>query len=118
MKNKARRYPEYISGVKQEQNPIKRLAIRIWYSDIVRIVFILLGLWWQVPLELFAAYEISKIFNVPFNQLLTDMKLISIVIYVGFIALGFIFNDYNNLRRIGRYNNGQKIEATNNENKK
>ena len=35
------KYPEYINGVKQIQNPMHRLFVRVWYSDWFRFFFIL-----------------------------------------------------------------------------
>ena len=89
MKKKLK-YPEYINGVKQVQNPIHRLFIRIWYSNWFRFGFLLFP-WWLFALIIFITIKF---------ELQYDGQLAAIVCMIPFY-LGLIFNDYSNLRRIG-----------------
>lgn len=99
MKKKLK-YPEYIYGVKQEQNIIKRLCIRIWYSKMFRLLFIYCGWIWQMPLILFICKQFDiRAWSAP----------ISLTLYLILLFLGEYFSNSNNLRKIGRDIYGNKI---------
>lgn len=94
------KYPEYINGVKQVQNPLHRLFIRVWYSDWFRLIFILIPIW-LIPVSI-----IMILCNVD-PDICTG---ICIVLYITVFMLGLTFNDYSNLRRIGLDEYHRKIE--------
>jgi len=79
------RYPDEIDGIKQEQNPVKRFFIWLWYSDLFRVL-----------MPIFILIFFSVLLG---NRLGGDISLAAIVILLFLLA---IFNDYSNLRRIGR----------------
>lgn len=86
------KYPEYINGIKQVQNPIKRFFIKLFYSDWFRIFFMIIPIWLFIPLVFITVYLPSDIE--------VARMLISIVYLVLFFT-GMFANDYSNLRRIG-----------------
>lgn len=94
-------YPEYIDGIKQEQNVFKRFGIRIWYSNLFRIVFILLGFIWIIP---FCFVLLDY-----FPNLINDIRAIGGFIYFSLLYLAYKKNNFSNLRRIGRDEFGRKI---------
>ena len=96
-----KKYPEYINGIKQEQNPIRRLFIRYWYNDIFRIGVFVFPLWLLVlggVLISLGAHE-SPIMLPAFGVLYLS----------GFLAL-CKWNNYSNLRRIGLDELGRPLE--------
>jgi len=97
------KYPEYINGIKQEQNSIKRFFIKLWYSDWFRVCFIIVGIWWQIPLLLYLS---SKL-----NLSEKCMETVSIALYLGLLFLGMVFNNYSNLRRIGLNEYHRKLKT-------
>lgn len=86
------KYPEYINGVKQVQNPIKRLFIKLFYSDWFRLFFIIIPFWVFVPLALTAIY---------LPEYVEIVRLFINITYIVLLIIGLTFNDYSNLRRIG-----------------
>lgn len=92
---------EYAQEVIQEQNKLKRLWIWIWYNDWFRTIFILLGIWWAIPLIILLRYlGLSEDIS----------KNIVCLLYVMLIGLAMIYNDYSNLRRIGLNEYREKIK--------
>lgn len=87
------KYPEYINGVKQAQNPICRFFIKLWYSDWFRVLFVIFPIW------LFALMTFCVI-NFPFFRQ-DKAEFIFIGIYAVIFCLALNFNDYSNLRKIG-----------------
>lgn len=85
------KYPEYIDGIKQVQNPIHRLFIKTWYSDWFRLWFLAFPWWWIIILV-----YISCKFNLDDKQ----GKIMALLSTLPFF-IGLAFNDYSNLRRIG-----------------
>lgn len=83
---------DYIDGIKQEQNKLKRLSIWIWYNDWFRGIFILCGIWWIIPIMILLHHLGLK------EDLVSNLGCL---IYIILFGLAFIFNDYSNLRRIG-----------------
>jgi len=83
------KYPLEIDGIKQEQNPLKRALIWIWYNDWFRLFFILLPTWIlpTIPILIWLRIEITQ-------WLLPSM-------YIGMFVIACIFNNYSNLRKIG-----------------
>lgn len=94
-------YPEYIDGIKQEQNIFKRLGIRIWYSNLFRILFILLGFIWIIPFCFVLLHF--------FPSLINDIRAIGGFIYFALYYLAYTHNDFSNLRRIGRNEFGKLL---------
>ena len=95
------RYPEYINGVKQIQNPLYRLAVRVWYSDWFRMYFILMPLW-MMPFGItLATLGVSVDF----------VRNICIILYLVLCGAALAFNDYTNLYRIGLDTDHTKIEV-------
>lgn len=96
-----KKYPDYINGIKQEQNTIRRLFIRFWYNDIFRIGVFVFPLWLLVlgaVLIPFGAHE-SPITLPAFG-----------VLYAAAFAAMCKWNDFSNLRRIGRDELGQPLK--------
>lgn len=98
---KKHRYPEYINGIKQIQNPIYRLFIQIWYSDWFRMLFILAA-WWLIAVcvAIFIKVSLSTVV----------ICVISILLYLILLVLAIKFNNYSNLRRIGLDEKHNKLE--------
>ena len=99
------KYPEYINGIKQIQNPIHRLAVRVWYSDLFRYFFVMLPLWWFPVVAILVNYDVDQKFVIAL--------FVSEYLLVATAAMAF--NDYSNLRRIGLDEYHQKIEVDENE---
>lgn len=96
-----KRYPEYINGIKQEQNPIRRLFIRYWYNDIFRVGVFVFPLWLLVlGVVLFAFGLLDHPMALP---------LFGALYLSGFLAL-CKWNNYSNLRRIGLDELGRPLE--------
>ena len=95
------RYPEYINGVKQIQNPLHRLAVRVWYSDLFRMYFVLLPLW-LIPVALLLLRA---------GVGADACRTICVVLYPVLCGAALTFNDYSNLRRIGLNEYHKKIEV-------
>jgi hypothetical protein len=95
------KYPEYINGVKQIQNPLHRLFVRVWYSDWFRFFFILLPLWWIFIVVILASFDVDRDLIV----------LLSVSEYLLMATAAIEYNDYSNLRRIGLDENHNKIEV-------
>ena len=94
------KYPEYINGVKQVQNPIYRLIIRVWYSEWFRGC-ILFGIP-HVPVLIYLACKYN------WNSDLGEAIVLGS--YLMFFALGLAINDWSNLRRIGLTEYHEKIQ--------
>lgn len=94
------KYPEYINGVKQIQNPLHRLFVRVWYSDWFRFYFVLLPLW-MIPfaLALIALGVDGEI-----------VRNVCVLLYFALFGAALTFNDYTNLHRIGLDVYHNKIE--------
>lgn len=91
-KSKKLRYPEYINGVKQIQNPFKRVCIKIWYSEWFRFAFILCPLWLVVSvLILMLVFPTASEF----------IRTVFFIVYSSLLAAGIIKNDWSELRKIG-----------------
>lgn len=86
------KYPEYINGVKQVQNPIARFFIKLWYSEWFRCSFIICPVWLFALMVLLMARfpEYSEIF-----------RYSCIGIYMILFTTALIKNDFTNLNRIG-----------------
>lgn len=96
------KYPSTINGIKQEQNILKRLCIRIWYSQIFRLWFVLFGIWWELPFMIL----IKKIFN--FNTI--DLFYGTFFLYWILLVLVSLYDDFDNLIKIGKTPSGKNIE--------
>lgn len=95
------KYPEYINGVKQIQNPLHRLFVRVWYSDWFRFFFVMLPIWWLPVVAILSSFDV-------------DQKLIILIFVSGYLLMATAameYNDYSNLRRIGLDENHNKIEV-------
>lgn len=95
------KYPDYINGIKQEQRPLHRLFIRYWYNDIFRLGVFVFPLWLLVlgaVLISLGAHE-SPIMLPAFG-----------VLYAAAFAAMCKWNDFSNLRRIGRDELGRPLE--------
>ena len=82
-----------------ELNPIKRMWIRTWYNDWVRMFVILF------PSYMIGLIPVLLILNLPKE---VTGYIISIV-YFGLILLSVHYNDYTNLNRIGLDVYGHKL---------
>jgi len=91
----------YIQGVKQEQNKFKRAGIWLWYNDWFRIIFIMLGVWWLIPLMLYLRY---------LGMSQEDSSDLICGLYLLIFFIGMVFNDYSNLRRIGMNEYRRKLK--------
>ena len=91
MKKKLR-YPEYINGIKQEQNPIKRFMIRVWYADWFRVTFVICPIWLLVCMVIFMWI---------FPLAVEFIRVATIAVYGMLFIIALIFNDYEQLNKIG-----------------
>ena len=91
MKRKLK-YPEYINGIRQEQNPIKRFLIRLWYSDWFRLFFIICPVW---------LFALTVILWIIFHGYGGPIRFGLGVTYIVVFSAGLFFNDYEQLNRIG-----------------
>ena len=86
------KYPEYINGIKQEQNPFKRFCIKIWYSDWFRAFFIMFPVW---------LYALLIILMINFPEQDDLCRTLVIGVYLGLLIAALAKNDWSELRRIG-----------------
>ena len=100
------KYPEYINGVKQIQNPLHRLAVRVWYSDWFRMYFVIVPLW-MIPLALLLVMA---------GVGADACRTICLVLYFALLSAALVFNDYSNLNRIGLDIYHNELEENDNEN--
>lgn len=86
------KYPEYINGVKQVQNPVSRFFIKLWYSNWFRYTFIICPLWLFVTMAIlmYCFPETSEI-----------VRYAGIFCFVTLYFIELKFDDYTNLNRIG-----------------
>lgn len=99
------RYPEYINGVKQIQNPLHRLAVRVWYSDWFRMYFILIPLWMMPFAITLATLGVNG----------ESVRNICVLLYLILCGAALMFNDYTNLYRIGLDTDHNKIKVKDDE---
>jgi hypothetical protein len=97
------KYPEYINGIKQVQNPVHRFIIRIWYSEPFRFL-IMFGIPY-VPLFIYLAMKCN------WNDHLAEA--VTMGSYVLGWILGLSINDWSNLRKIGLTEYHNKIKENN-----
>lgn len=98
------RYPEYINGIKQEQNPIKRLWISIWYSGWFRCFFVICPVW----LLCLLVFYIIK-----FPQYPEMVCLGATLLYGSVFTIALFDNDFSKLNRIGLDENHKPLKVNN-----
>lgn len=86
------KYPKYINGIKQVQNPIARFCIKLWYSDWFRCIFIICPIW---------LFTLMVVFMCIFPDASEFIRYACIFCYLILFITGLICNDYSNLNKIG-----------------
>lgn len=86
------KYPEYINGVKQIQNPIFRFFIKLWYSAWFRVTFILCPIW---------LFVLMIILFTIFPKYSDAIRYIGIFCFMLLHILGNVRVNYTNLNKIG-----------------
>ena len=95
------KYPEYINNIKQIQNPLHRLVVRVWYSDWFRFLFVMLPLWWIPVVAILVSFDVDQ-------QIIVALFASE---YLLVATAAIAFNDYSNLRRIGLDEDHNKIDS-------
>jgi len=98
------KYPEYINGIKQVQNPVHRFVIKTWYSEWFRLLIVL-----GVPYVPMLTY-----FSCKYNWGADLSKTVVLGSYILGWIFGLSINDWSNLRRIGLTEYHRKIKEKQN----
>ena len=86
------KYPEYINGVKQVQNPIFRFFIKLWYSCWFRLTFIICPIWLFILMIVLMSI---------FPEYSETVRFVSLFCYITLFLLGNSRPNYTNLNKVG-----------------